>query len=140
MNSNRLGWMEHQAQGSIIRSRRRNYLSISGVQDGKVVCIDQSSSFRGDRPVSSPKQLRASVTERRSCAPARVPMNVISTQNVWFDDAATLAMGEAFDNACQSLQNFGSAVPAIIADLIIAGAKNGERDPARLSLPQTQPW
>jgi hypothetical protein len=47
MNSNRLGWMEHQAQGSIIRSRRRNYLSISGVQDGKVVCIEQSSSFRG---------------------------------------------------------------------------------------------
>jgi hypothetical protein len=45
-------------------------------------------------------------------------------QNVWFDDAATLAMGEAFDN--------GSAVPAIIADLIIAAAKNGERDPARL--------
>jgi hypothetical protein len=59
-------------------------------------------------------------------------MNVIPTQNVWFDDAATLAMGEAFDNACKSLQNFGSAVPAIIADLIIAGAKAGERDPARL--------
>jgi hypothetical protein len=53
-------------------------------------------------------------------------MNVIPTQNVWFDDAATLAMGEAFDNACKSLQNFGSAVPAI------TGAKNGERDPARL--------
>jgi hypothetical protein len=30
------------------------------------------------------------------------------------------------------LQNFGSAVPAIIADLIIAAAKNGERDPGRL--------
>jgi hypothetical protein len=59
-------------------------------------------------------------------------MNVIPTQDVWFDDAATLAMGEAFDNACKSLQNFGSAVPAIIADLLIAGAKNGERDPARL--------
>jgi hypothetical protein len=54
------------------------------------------------------------------------------TQNVWFDDAATSAMGEAFDNACKSLQNFGSAVPAIIADRIIAVAKNGERDPARL--------
>ena len=53
-------------------------------------------------------------------------------QNVWFDDAATLAMGEAFDNACRSLQNFGSAVPTIIADRIIAVAKNGERDPARL--------
>ena len=48
-------------------------------------------------------------------------------QNVWFDDAATSAMGEAFDNACKSLQNFGSA-PAIIADLIIAAAKNGEHD------------
>ena len=58
-------------------------------------------------------------------------MNIIPTQNVWFDDAATLAMGEAFDNACKSLQNFGSA-PAIIADLIIAAAKNGERDPDRL--------
>jgi hypothetical protein len=59
-------------------------------------------------------------------------MNVIPTQNVWFDDVATLAVGEAFDNACKSLQNFGSAVPAIIADLIIADAKNGERDPTRL--------
>ncbi len=57
-------------------------------------------------------------------------MNMI--QNVWFDDAATSAMGEAFDNACKSLRNFGSAVPAIVADLIIAAAKNGERDPARL--------
>ena len=59
-------------------------------------------------------------------------MNIIPIQNVWFDDAATLAMGEAFDNACKTLQNFGSAVPAIIADLIIAAAKNGERDPGRL--------
>ena len=53
-------------------------------------------------------------------------------KNVWFDDAVTLAMGEAFDNACKSLQNFGSAVPAIVAEQIIAAAKNGERDPARL--------
>jgi hypothetical protein len=59
-------------------------------------------------------------------------MNNIPIQNIWFDDAATLAMGEAFDNACKSLQNLGSAVPAIIANLIIAAAKNGERDPARL--------
>ena len=59
-------------------------------------------------------------------------MNIISIQNVAFDDAATLAMGEAFDRACKSLQNFGSAVPAIIADRIIAAAKNGERDPGRL--------
>ena len=53
-------------------------------------------------------------------------------ENVWFDDDATSAMGEAFDNACKILQNFGSAVPAIIADLIIAAAKNGERHPGRL--------
>ena len=26
-------------------------------------------------------------------------------KNVWFDDAATLAMGEAFDRACKSLRN-----------------------------------
>jgi hypothetical protein len=59
-------------------------------------------------------------------------MAITPIQNVWFDDAATFAMGEAFDNACKSLQNFGSAVPAIIADRIIAVAKNGERDPVRL--------
>ena len=59
-------------------------------------------------------------------------MNTTPIQNVWFDDAATLAMGEAFDNACKTLQNFGSAVPAIIADRIIALARNGERDPVRL--------
>ena len=53
-------------------------------------------------------------------------MTIISIQNVWFDDAATLPMGEAFDRACKTLHNFGSAVPAIIADRIIAAAKNGE--------------
>jgi hypothetical protein len=59
-------------------------------------------------------------------------MNIIPIQNVWFDDAATLAMGEAFDRACKSLENLGSAVPEIIAYLIIRAAKSGERDPARL--------
>ena len=59
-------------------------------------------------------------------------MNIIPIQNVEFDDAATLAMGEAFDQACKSLRNLGSAVPEIIANRIIAAAKNGERDPARL--------
>jgi hypothetical protein len=59
-------------------------------------------------------------------------MNIILTQNVWFDDSVTLAMGEAFDRACKSLRNLGSAVPEIIANRIIAAAKNGERDPARL--------
>jgi hypothetical protein len=51
--------------------------------------------------------------------------------NVAFDDTATSAMGEAFDRACKSLQKFGSA-PEIIANRIIAAAKNGERDAARL--------
>ena len=56
--------------------------------------------------VWSPKRLRASVTERRFRAPAHAfreaPMNIIAIQNVCFDDAATLAMGEAFDRACKS--------------------------------------
>jgi hypothetical protein len=83
--------------------------------------------------VWSPKRLRASVTEGRFRAPAHAfreaPVNTI---DVWFDDAATLAMGEAFDRACKSLRNLGSAVPEIIACLIIQAAKTGERDPARL--------
>ena len=58
-------------------------------------------------------------------------MSSIPIQNVAFDDAATSAMGEAFDQACKSLQDFGSA-PEIIANLIIAAAKDGERDFARL--------
>jgi hypothetical protein len=59
-------------------------------------------------------------------------MNMGSIQNVEFDDATTLAMGEAFDHACKSLRNLGSAVPEIIANVIIAAAKNGERDPVHL--------
>ena len=59
-------------------------------------------------------------------------MNIIPIQNVAFDDTATSAMGAAFDKACKSLQGLGSAVPEIIANRIIAAAKNGERDPARL--------
>ncbi len=59
-------------------------------------------------------------------------MTVIPTQNIWFDDSATLAMGQAFDRACKTLQDFGSAVPAIVADLIIGAAKTGERNPGRL--------
>ena len=58
-------------------------------------------------------------------------MNIHSGPNIWFDDAATSAMGKAFDQACKSLQDFGSA-PEIVANLIIAAAKDGERDAARL--------
>jgi hypothetical protein len=51
-----------------------------------------------------------------------------------FDDAATLAMGEAFDRACFALRRFGSVVTAreMIAKRIIGAARNGERDPIRL--------
>jgi hypothetical protein len=59
-------------------------------------------------------------------------MDIVPIQNVWCDDAATLAMGKAFDQACKSLRKLGSAVPEIIANLIIKAAKTGERDPARL--------
>ena len=59
-------------------------------------------------------------------------MTITPIGDVGFDDAATLAMGEAFDRACKSLRNWGSAVPEIIAYLIIQTAKTGERDPARL--------
>jgi len=55
-------------------------------------------------------------------------------QDVWFDDAATSAMGEAFDQACKSLQDFKSPSIAreIIAKRIINAAKAGERDAAQL--------
>jgi len=61
-------------------------------------------------------------------------MSIIPIQYAEFDDAATSAMGEAFDRACKSLRNSGSVgtVREIIAQRIIAAAKNGERDPARL--------
>ena len=59
-------------------------------------------------------------------------MTINRIQNVWFDDVATSAMGAAFDRACASLKDYGSAVPTIIAERIIAAAKNGERDSDRL--------
>ena len=59
-------------------------------------------------------------------------MTITPIGDVGFDDAATLAMGEAFDRACKSLRNLGSAVPEIIAYLIVKAAKTGERDPGRL--------
>jgi hypothetical protein len=37
-------------------------------------------------------------------------MNVISTQNLAFDDAATSAMGEAFDRACKAVRRYGPTV------------------------------
>ena len=51
-----------------------------------------------------------------------------------FDAEITRTMGQVFDQACNSLRDFGSAilVREIIARRIIEAAKNGERDPARL--------
>ena len=59
-------------------------------------------------------------------------MNMI--QKVCFEDAATSAMGEAFDQACKSLRIFGSAciVREVVAKRIINVANNGEREPAHL--------
>jgi len=61
-------------------------------------------------------------------------MNIIPIQDVWFDDAPTLAMGEAFERACVSLRRFGTLITAreLTAKRIIAAAKNGERDPGHL--------
>ena len=59
-------------------------------------------------------------------------MTIIPNRVASFDDAATLAMGEAFDRVCKSLRNLGSAVREITATRIIELAKNGERDPAHL--------
>jgi hypothetical protein len=52
-----------------------------------------------------------------------------------FDPAATHVMGEAFDCACRSLRGIGQVgrVREIIAKRIIEVAREGERDPDRLS-------
>jgi hypothetical protein len=56
-------------------------------------------------------------------------------QDVWFDDATTTAIGEAFDYACMSLDRIGNSVTVrneTIAKWFIEAAKNGERDFRRL--------
>jgi hypothetical protein len=107
---------------------------------GKMVCLEQPSSFPRAKLVTSPKQLRASVTERRNRAPARtsweVKMNIVPNQDLFFvfDDEAVRAMGAAFDQACHSFRNFAhfERVRVLVAKRIIEAAKNGERDPIRL--------
>lgn len=61
-------------------------------------------------------------------------MIIIPTQDVFFDDEATLAIGAAFDLACSSLRYFARVekVRDLVAKRIIDAAKNGERDPVRL--------
>ena len=61
-------------------------------------------------------------------------MNLNLIKDVSFDDAATSAMGEAFDQTCKSLLIIGrtATVREIIATRIIDAATNGERYPVRL--------
>lgn len=51
-----------------------------------------------------------------------------------FDDATTRIMGEAFDAACRDVPDQGqpAVVYEAIAKRIIATARKGERDPAKL--------
>jgi len=51
-----------------------------------------------------------------------------------FDDAATKAIGEAFDTACEALHDGGqpTVVYEVLARRIIAAARKGERDVGRL--------
>ena len=61
-------------------------------------------------------------------------MNIVPIQDVAFDDKATLAMGLAFDQACESLGGIGRSRTGreMIAKCIIEAAKNGERNPVQL--------
>ena len=61
-------------------------------------------------------------------------MNIVSIQDVAFDDKATLAMGAAFDQACTSLCAIGRGIEVreVIAKRVIEAAKIGEREPAQL--------
>lgn len=63
-------------------------------------------------------------------------MNIVSNQDVSFDDKATLAMGAAFDQACRSLRHVscGEKVRDLLAKRIIEAAIKGEVDPIRLHL------
>jgi hypothetical protein len=57
-----------------------------------------------------------------------------STQDGVFGAEATAAMGEAFDAACDELRDVGhlQLVRKLVAQRIIAAARKGELDPARL--------
>ena len=61
-------------------------------------------------------------------------MNIVPIQDVAFDDNATLAMGAAFDRACESLGDIGRGIARreMIAKCVFEAAKSGERDPAQL--------
>jgi hypothetical protein len=56
------------------------------------------------------------------------------TQSGAFEPEAIAAMSEAFEAACNELQHTGQpeVIREVIAGRIIAAARLGERDPARL--------
>ena len=56
------------------------------------------------------------------------------TQPGAFDPEAIAVMSEAFEAACKELDEVGQpkVAPEVIAGRIIAAARSGERDPARL--------
>jgi hypothetical protein len=58
-----------------------------------------------------------------------------------FDPEALAAMGQAFAAACKALDDTGQPqiVREVIAERIVAAARTGERDPARL-LEAALPW
>ena len=62
-------------------------------------------------------------------------MSSIPIQNVAFDDTATSAMGEAFDKACKSLRNFGTActVREIMSGLLQSPEMASALPPASMS-------
>jgi hypothetical protein len=62
-------------------------------------------------------------------------INPFTTQGA-FEPEATAAMGEAFDAACKELHCTGpfERVREFVAALIVAAARQGELDPARLRM------
>ncbi len=61
-------------------------------------------------------------------------MNIVPIKDIAFDDKMTLAMGLAFDQACESLGGIGRTRTGreIVAKCIIGATKNAEWDPVRL--------
>jgi hypothetical protein len=62
-----------------------------------------------------------------------MPINPFGEQGA-FDPEATAAMGGAFDAACEELYQVGQlqVVRKLVAQRIIAAARKGDLDPARL--------
>jgi hypothetical protein len=61
-------------------------------------------------------------------------MVIVPIQDVYFDDEAALAMGAAFDQACDSIWHLARArkVRDLIAKRIVEAVTEGERDSIRL--------